>query len=393
MLNKITLFAVLSLTFLLPQLIFAQAENVAVLNFDALGMAPAEAAALTERFRSELFQTKAFTVLERDRMDAVLQEQGFQQTGCTSNDCMVAIGQLLNVKQIFAGSVSQFGNLFTVMIRLIDVESGKIVNSHDMDFSGGKEKMITEGMRAFARYFATGKSPVATQLANQSVLDSQRDIEFILVPGGTFQMGSVFPDGYDSEKPVHQVTVSDFYLGRTEVTVAQYRRYCQTTHTAMPKAPPWDWEENDPIVNVSWEEADRFCKWAGGRLPTEAEWEYAARSGGKVEKWAGTSSESELDEYAWYEKNSGYEPHFVGTKRPNGLGLYDMSGNVWEWCADFYAEYSGKSQIDPTGPSDSKTRVWRGGCYAAAAVHARCFRRASSAPNQYYDWIGFRVAR
>ena len=104
MTRKISLLAMISSIFLLRLLSFAQGQNVAVINFEALGMAPAEAAALTERFRSELFQTKAFTVLERDRMDAVLQEQGFQQTGCTSNECMVAIGQLLNVRQIFAGS-------------------------------------------------------------------------------------------------------------------------------------------------------------------------------------------------------------------------------------------------------------------------------------------------
>ncbi len=122
------------------------------------GSLRSEAAALTDRFRSELFLTSAYTVLERDRMEEILQEQGFQQAGCSSNDCMAEIGKLLNVQQIFAGSVSQFGNLFTVMIRQIDVESGKIVNSQALDFSGGKEKMMTEGMRNLARYFAGGKA-------------------------------------------------------------------------------------------------------------------------------------------------------------------------------------------------------------------------------------------
>jgi sulfatase modifying factor 1 len=399
MIKKIFLFAFLWAVPLLPQLSVAQTRNVAVNNFDALGIAPAEAAALTDRFRSELFITNAYTVLERNRMEEILQEQGFQQAGCSSNDCMAEIGKLLNVQQIFSGSVSQFGSLYTVMIRLIDVESGKIINSQALDFSGGKEKMMTEGMRDFARYFAGGKTgPPSTAPALpsnvQSTVDSETGIEFILLPGGTFNMGSTYPGGYDSELPVHQVTLSEFYLGKTEVTVAQYRRYCQATGKDLPRKPPWGWQEDEPIVNVSWEEAAGFCQWAGGRLPTEAEWEYAARSCGQEEKWAGTGSETEVDKYAWFDKNSEYKPHTVGTKLPNEAGFYDMSGNVWEWCFDWYDEYNDRTQVNPTGPArEKKARVWRSGCYAAGVVHTRCVRRASSSPNQYYEWLGFRVVK
>jgi sulfatase modifying factor 1 len=302
------------------------------------------------------------------------------------------------VRQIFAGSVSQFGNLYTVMIRLVDIETGKIVNSQTMDFSGGKEKMITEGMRNLARYFTTGKTAAPATLqatrATESIVDKQSSVEFILIPGGTFYMGNTFPGGFDNEKPVHQVTVSDFYLGRTEVTVAQYRRYCRATNAAMPKEPPWGWQEDEPIVNVSWEDASGFCSWAGGRLPTEAEWEYAARSGGQEEQWAGTSNETEVDDYIWYGQNSNQKANSVAAKRPNGLGLYDMSGNVWEWCADCYAVYSSEPQIDPTGPlKETNFRIWRSGSYLAGVIYTRCTRRASSPSDQKIEWLGFRVAR
>ncbi len=380
----------------------AQTQNVAVMNFDALGMAPAEAAALTERFRSELFLTKAYTVLERDRMEEILTEQGFQQTGCTSNECMVAIGQLLNVRQIFAGSVSQFGNLYTVMIRLVDIESGKIVDSYDLDFSSGKEKMMTEGMHSFARYFSIGKTPAAALPGVASpaspkmgaIVDALSTIEFIQVPGGIFDMGSTIPGSYDNEKPVHQVKLFDFYLGRTEVTVAQYRRYCRATKTAMPKEPPWGWREDEPVVNVDWNDAVNFCKWAGCRLPTEAEWEYAARSGGKNEIWAGTSDEAEVDDYIWYGQNSNQKANSVAAKRPNGLGLYDMSGNVWEWCADAFVQYSEAPQVNPAMlDENASTRVWRSGSYLAGVVYTRCARRAASPPGQKLEWLGFRVAK
>ncbi len=207
-------------------------------------------------------------------------------------------------------------------------------------------------------------------------------------------MGSTYPGGFDSELPVHQVTLSDFFLGKTEVTVAQYRRYCQASGKDLPREPPWGWQEDEPIVNISWADAASFCKWAGGRLPTEAEWEYAARSCGKEEKWAGTNSETEVNNYIWYDMTSDFKPNTVGTKNPNALGLYDMSGNVWEWCFDWYDEYTKKPQVDPTGPAKAKkARVWRSGCYAAALAHSRCTRRASSSPDQYYEWLGFRVAK
>jgi curli biogenesis system outer membrane secretion channel CsgG len=161
------LFVIMVLIF--SRVISAQQQNVAVINFEALGLSQVEAAALTDRFRSELFKTGKFTVLERDKMDEILVEHGLQQSGCTSSECLVEMGKLLNVHQIFAGSVSQFGNIFSVTVRLVDIQNGKIQDTNSQDFSISKEKLLTEGMRAVANYFAGVKAGAAVPGVEQPV--------------------------------------------------------------------------------------------------------------------------------------------------------------------------------------------------------------------------------
>jgi formylglycine-generating enzyme required for sulfatase activity len=230
----------------------------------------------------------------------------------------------------------------------------------------------------------------------------------VWIPGGTFQMGDEFGDGSSYEKPVHTVTVGDFYLGATEVTVAQWRNYVNDSGISF------DWsrnsagdypvakyspEEDCPIINVTWVQALVYCHWLSQktgdhyRLPTEAEWEYAARSGGKKEKWAGTSSESSLGSYAWYTSNSGSTTHPVGQKQPNELGLYDMNGNVWEWCSDWYGSYPSGSVTNPTVPSSGANRAICGGSWNNGAGRLRCAFRYDLSPADRYHDIGFRLAK
>jgi len=148
-------------------------------------------------------------------------------------------------------------------------------------------------------------------------------------------MGDTFGDGKKDEKPSHKVCVNDFYLGIYEVTQGQWEKVMGNNPSSFKKG------NNYPVERVSWEDVQQFIHRLNSqtgrkyRLPTEAEWEYAARSGGKQEKYAGTNQEGELKEYAWFTANSDFQTHPVGQKRPNGLGIYDMIGNVSEWCADW----------------------------------------------------------
>jgi len=231
----------------------------------------------------------------------------------------------------------------------------------------------------------------------------------ILVEGGTFQMGS--NDGFSDEKPVHSVTVSDFYMGKYEVPQALYE-------IVMGTNPSYRKSDNLPVEKVNWYDAVEFCNalsqkeglvpvytisgtsvtWNqnanGYRLPTEAEWEYVAGGGASNRtKWAGTNSESNLGNYAWYLDNSGKKTQPVGMKEPNSLGLYDMSGNVWEWCWNWYGSYSSSSQTNPSGPSSGSRRVLRGGGWWSLAIICRVANRGHSDPSLREDNVGFRFVR
>ncbi|MDX2285242.1 MAG: SUMF1/EgtB/PvdO family nonheme iron enzyme [Bacteroidia bacterium] len=215
--------------------------------------------------------------------------------------------------------------------------------------------------------------------------------ELVPVPGGTFFRG---------EDPNYQVTLSDFEIGRTEVTWRQYALFCRSTGRDLPEAPDWGRPADHPVVNVSWEDAGAYCEWLSRqtgwrfRLPTEAEWEYAAGGGatGRTE-YAGTDRADELEDYAWYSANSGGQTHPVKQKQPNALGLYDMSGNVWEWCQDWYGEYPAGPQTNPAGPASRSYRVRRGGSWDYDAEFCRVADRFNYIPARRNFNLGFRLSR
>jgi len=237
------------------------------------------------------------------------------------------------------------------------------------------------------------------------------EIEIVFVEGGTFKMGCTSEQGddcLDDEKPAHRVTVSDFYIGKYAVTQAQWR-------AVMGDNPSNFKGDNLPVESLSWNDAQEFIRRLNTqtgklyRLPTEAEWEFAARGGNSSGGYKYSGSHT-ADNVAWYYENAGNrildsnawdydtlvfnnnKSHPVGTKSPNELGIYDMSGNVFEWCNDWYGAYSSNAQTDPLGPSSGSYRIIRGGCCYDNTRVLRVSSRSAS-PSDFRDYfIGFRLA-
>ncbi len=261
------------------------------------------------------------------------------------------------------------------------------------------------------------------------------EIQWVQVPSGSFEMGDTFGDGDHDEQPVYTEKVAAFLMSKTEVTVGQFRRFVEATGyqtDAEQEGFGWAWDgsrfewtagaswrhpgfpqgEDHPVVNVSWRDAQAFCEWAGCRLPAESEWEYAARDGGKKIKYAwgndppqgrrggnvGDESGSKVLRLMTYFK--GYDDGYVFTApvasfEPNTLGLYDMTGNVWEWCMTQYEEYIGprppKREFNPAPMENS--RVLRGGSFVDDPAFSRCSDRSGQDVAFSYPYIGFRVAK
>lgn len=236
--------------------------------------------------------------------------------------------------------------------------------------------------------------------------DKYKDMVFI--PGGSFKMGSKFNK---NEKPKHTVALNSFYIDKYEVTVAQFRKFCKSTRRKMPKQPYWN-NEKHPVVNVNWDHARAYAKWVGKRLPTEAEWEYVARSGNRrlYYAWGNIKPTRRnggniADESIRAEKRNwkiwkGYFDGFVytspvGSFNPNQFGVYDLTGNVCEWCSDWYQEdyYKNSPEFNPKGPKKGTHKVLRGGSWnlgprKVLTTKRFYFRRAVD-----LNYIGFRCAR
>ncbi|MFH1708628.1 MAG: formylglycine-generating enzyme family protein [Planctomycetota bacterium] len=236
----------------------------------------------------------------------------------------------------------------------------------------------------------------------------------VFVEGGTFDMGA---DQYEREKPVYKVSLKSFMIGKYEVTFAEYDAYCQVTGKAQPSDQNWG-RGSRPAINVIWYDAVAFCNWLsaqegldkcysingtdvtyntganGYRLPTEAEWEYAARGGNKNRGYTYSGS-NDAGEVGWHDQNTGKTTQPAGGKKPNELGLFDMSGNVWEWCWDWYDDkyYCQSPRENPTGPSLGQYRVLRGGGWYGVDGLLRCASRISVKPADSYYFVGFRLAR
>ncbi|MGA2641510.1 MAG: SUMF1/EgtB/PvdO family nonheme iron enzyme [Spirochaetia bacterium] len=284
--------------------------------------------------------------------------------------------------------------------RLDDIEAGQA--SLEMRYADGKSETLTADV--------TKDAVTAVAFSYSASVERPKVPEnMIRVEGGTFQMGDTFGDGQSWEKPVHSVAVSSFYMGKYLVTQKEWRDVMGTD--------PSHFKGDDlPVESVTWYDAVQYCNKlsakngldpcyaingtnvtcdfsrSGFRLPTEAEWEYAAKGGrqSRGTEYAGSSS---VDEVAWYGGNSGGRTHPVGQKRANELGLYDMSGNVWEWCWDWWGNYGPSTETDPQGADSGSNRVRRGGSGDGSASGVRAAGRDGYGPGLRYNISGFRVVR
>lgn len=216
--------------------------------------------------------------------------------------------------------------------------------------------------------------------------------QMVEVRGGTFRMGATSEQGRDAdndEKPVHQMTLSSYYIGKYEVTQELWQAVMGTNPSRFNG-------NRKPVEQVSWNDCQTFISKLNSltgkrfRLPTEAEWEFAAR-GGTMSRGYKYSGSNSLSNVAWYTDNSGSTTHDVGTKSPNELGIYDMSGNVYEWCSDWYGNYSSSSQANPTGAYSGSNRVGRGGSWFINAVYCRVSSRDGWTPDYWLNYLGLRL--
>ena len=372
---------------------------------------------------SENTQTSARTATISVKTDAgirtvsVTQNGASEQVSLSVSDMEFAAGsgsKIFRIKSNTAWAVSSNKNWCSVSQTSGSGDGSVTVSVDENTSPSSRTATITVESATITRRLAVtqnGATPVTPPSSqDRSFTVGGVTFKMIAVEGGTFTMGATSEQGSDAvsdEKPTHSVTLSSYSIGETEVTQALW----QAVMGQNPTSDGSQWSStyglggNYPAYYVSWNDCQDFIRRLNAltgenfRLPTEAEWEYAARGGNKSRgyKYAGSNT---LGNVAWYWDNipsqssgsAGYGTQVVATKSPNELGLYDMSGNVWEWCQDWYGSYSSGSQTNPTGPGSGDYRVYRGGSWYSLARDCRVSHRYSDAPSYRYSNIGLRLA-
>ncbi len=266
--------------------------------------------------------------------------------------------------------------------------------------------LTTDGNTVYRNAYLNSRSSTAmddaVKLFSSSVKTEYIDlgsINWVLVNGGTFQMGN--EDGYSDEKPVHTVRVKSFYMSASEITFDQFEAFCRAIGRTPPSDSGWG-RANMPVFSVGWDDATSYCRWLSGqlgesiRLPTEVEYEYAARGGEKAHGYRYSGS-SYIDDVGWFVGNSKGRPHLVGSRMPNELGIYDLTGNVWEWCSDWYhPTYEGAPASDSSWNVQNPNtpyHVVRGGSWNSSSYNCRVSVRNDGTPTGWVNTAGFRLVR
>jgi len=395
----------------------AQKLTISVMDLNVTsGLAPNEVGMLTDKLLNEFVTYGFYKVVERSKRDEILKEQGFQQSGaCDQGACLVEAGQLLGVQKMVGGTIGKLGAVYAVELRIMDVKTGEIDKAFSRQYTGDVSNLLNAMREAATVFSGGGAGAPPAQSAAQSresgltflAINSQGFREYrnekdgstlIEVPAGEFTMGS--NRGDKNERPVHAVTLDRYYIGKYEITVGQFVAFSNATGYSIRglfrKQPDIN-QTNYPIKQLQWIDAKAYCDWAGLRLPSEAEWEKAAR---------GTDSR----EYPWGNEwdplkcNGGGSSDGYGGTAPVGsfaagispYGCYDMAGNVWEWCNDWYDEdYYARSQPNnPPGPAAGKHHAMRGGGWDRSPEGiCRSARRYRPTPAGWYGALGIRPAK
>jgi len=355
---------------------------------------------------------RGIDVPERQLLEIAARELDFHMTGYVSDETALSIGRFLGADIVIVGQLWDLGAMRRFTLNAIDVEAGTRASVPRFNVRDDRE---------LRNMIAALGGPLTPMAVERFVgIDT-----FVRIEGGTFRMGSPAgtPDSWGNERPVRSVTVSTFHMSRHLVTQGEWHDIMRSNPSHFQRArvaAGANWR-NLPVEMVSWFDAlefanrksqragltpaysitgtgaNRVATWNrnanGYRLPTEAEWEFAARGGMVCRGNFAFSGSNTVSEVAWHSGNSMHRTHEVGLLRPNALGLYDMSGNVWEWVWDWYGPYPSAAQTDPVGAVSGSSRVIRGGCWSVVPRSARSAIRHSSTPDFRGEAVGFRVVR
>ena len=354
-------------------------------------------------------------------MTQITGEHNFQRTGYVSDSDIKKLGSMTGAQYVLIAEATNYdATHILVFANLVDVETGRVTNSSIPKVAGIDPGQMYKDCAEVAKSLlgittsdsntssyggSFNNSSSYNRTANQDFTEDAWGInmKMIWVEGGEFMMGCTSEQGSceNDEQNVRRVTVDGFYIGMLEVTQSQWEKVVGTSIYQQKSkeggSSTYGVGSDYPMYYVSWEEATEFCRLLSNKtgktytLPTEAQWEYAARGGKKADgtKYAGSNM---IDAVAWYTDNSGSSTHPCGTKRANALGIYDMSGNVWEWCKDWYSSsYTSYDTNNPTGPSSGSCRVNRGGSWYSSAADCRVANRNFNSPGIRYNGLGFRV--
>lgn len=377
--------------------------------------------------------TPGYEAYTRVDIESIFSEHDFQRTGAVSEEQIKKLGEMAGVAYILIAEVAAEGDEIVVVAQIIDVETAQIIRSADAQMPTTSEgaayacdqlasQLLSTGMRANNTYSKpkASSSQVSSAMKNEAsstykksnaaqkvygYVETIKDInmQMILVEAGSFKMGGTAEQGADTESDemVRTVVVDEFYIGQYEVTQGQWEAIMGTDiamqrDLASPNYMLYGEGINYPMYYISWEDANAFCErlsqLTGKRysLPTEAEWEYAARGGHKHDgtKFSGSMTAKDV---AWFNENSEETAHEVGTRRANGLGICDMSGNVCEWCADWYGDYMRYDTNNPKGDSSGSHKVLRGGGWSNGIKSCRVSFRRGGSPRIKDKSFGFRV--